>query len=700
MAADNSSTSESNVFIPYTTGVTTTGFINSDGNMTGSADVLTPVFGTSSQFFLTDAQLQYHDNNSFAGSAGLGARWLTDDAGILGAYVFADYNQSPGHGFMFINPGIESLGTRFDFSANLYLPVGSRKFYDGVVWADQAGDTSHEVAHDHQIDDMHDQVFYSVGAGADAEIGYRIPGNFKYSPEIFAGGYYFKPQDSDQITGATFRVELPLNKYFQLIASEAYQTDGTNTIKAGVSFNFGGRDSGFNANQKTLADRMADPIRRNLSSVSGSTVGTNQPIAKDLKADGVMQTEITNISFFKPGQGSDTGVSGDGTAENPYISMNGNNTQQGLNEGNTKFFLAPGQYDAPAAGINFNSDGGIYGRDSTYLKAATGSDTPIVTLNGQGISLSGSDNTIDSVNFIAGANQVGNMINVTAVQANLSNINLDGVVYNKLNGIEIDGNAQSASSVKLSNITATNMNLGIAVNNQNHQDLSVDLENAKLTGNRIGVSLLNAYNNLMFTGNDLTVTGNGRDAFMISSGTTGPNAPSNQGKITVDVNNSNLSANGKEGIESNNYSDVDIKIQNSDLTNNKQAIYMSELSSGKSANIDISNSTLSAKSGGSAAVQVALAAGIQGSTANATITNSSITTSDGSTMPLLYVQNGGTISVVNPTAFNGLVLVDQATNGGGSINFTTNSNGTPSTLAITTQGATTVNCDSTGCTAK
>lgn len=88
---------------------------------------MVPVVGQPQNFTYVDPQFYYHSNDSeYTASLGAGQRWLTPDAGILGAYVFGDYNHSDdGHQFWFVSPGVERLGQILDFSANVYIPVST-----------------------------------------------------------------------------------------------------------------------------------------------------------------------------------------------------------------------------------------------------------------------------------------------------------------------------------------------------------------------------------------------------------------------------------------------------------------------------------------------------------------------------------------------------------------------------------------------
>lgn len=169
----------------------------SGNGTTGYADAMVPVFGRVDNFFYLDPQFLYHNSDNYAGALGIGKRWLKSPrTGILGAYVFADYNHSPsGHGFWFISPGVERLGDTVDVSANVYIPVGSQTYDTGTYYANQLGIYDYIYF---QGNSQYDELFdtnESVGVGADAEVGFRLP--FRNNPKLYLGTYYFSPKNAD-----------------------------------------------------------------------------------------------------------------------------------------------------------------------------------------------------------------------------------------------------------------------------------------------------------------------------------------------------------------------------------------------------------------------------------------------------------------------------------------------------------------------
>ena len=151
---------------PYVPGVSLYGFGGNGWTATG--DVMAPVVGVPQNFTFVDPQIYYHSNpDDYTASVGAGQRWLNNNTtGILGAYVFGDYNHlSDGNGFWFVSPGIERLGQTFDFSLNGYIPVSSQRINNDVLFADQLGNFSEVNFTGHTQYDELVQTFDSTGWG-------------------------------------------------------------------------------------------------------------------------------------------------------------------------------------------------------------------------------------------------------------------------------------------------------------------------------------------------------------------------------------------------------------------------------------------------------------------------------------------------------------------------------------------------------
>jgi hypothetical protein len=352
---------------------------------TAIGDALIPMFGQANGFVFIDPQIYYHSDQNhegnYSGDIGAGYRRLVDNnIGILGAYVFGDFNRGNNDKeFWFVSPGIERLGQILDFSANAYIPVSSQRQNTGTEFADQAGDSSQITFEGHNQFDALVNTFDSVGYGGDIQVGVHIP--YFRNSEVFVGGYYFSPKDNDNVGGGAVRLQVPVNRYLSVLLSEAYDSEYHNTLKAGLTLWFGGRHTGYDFTGN-LAERLVDPIQRNLVAVAGGSF-TAQPILSGFENTGETQLELSNISFFVPDApaGGVQPVQGDGTFENPYVGMTQANVDNANVQNNRNFYIDSGTYN-PVYGMNndyiiLNNDQ-LFGRQKEFREAAQGAARPLM----------------------------------------------------------------------------------------------------------------------------------------------------------------------------------------------------------------------------------------------------------------------------------------------------------------------------------
>lgn len=467
---------------------------------TGIGDAMLPIFGHPLNFFYLDPQIYYHsDDSEYTASAGGGGRWLTDNAGILGAYVFGDYNHSRnGNGFWFVSPGVERLGRIIDFSANLYIPVTHQTKDSGIEFADDAGDFSQISFAGHNQYDALVNTFDATGWGGDAQIGVKLPYR---NVEIYFGGYYFTPKSEDDISGGSIRLQVPINNYFSALFSEAYDSEYHNTLKGGLTFWFGGRQTLAHWNGD-LSQRLVDPIQRNLIAVAGGS-HTGQPIVRkeEIIQQGVL--ELSNISFFIPETNSDlSAVQGDGTFENPYVGMSQDNIDHANSNNNFNFYINSGIYNAVYGTVNpsylvLNNDQ-LYGRQNEFKQAASGSNRPLINFSEGGFAIPSGDRN-DSFNDLRlmGQNQNGSAgiwINHEDGASNqIVNINQTDISYFG-DGVDILNAADNNLTVNINNSLISNnggggelVSLGaeggIAIINNNGGATQINVKNSTISNN-------------------------------------------------------------------------------------------------------------------------------------------------------------------------------------------------------------------------
>ncbi|OIZ99587.1 hypothetical protein BEV13_05500 [Rickettsiella grylli] len=95
----------------------------------GQADAMLPLSGDTRRNLYVDPALSYGTDNQNEFDVGLGYRWMTNQAAIVGGYLFGGYSRVDNNARLWIaNPGIEALGPRWDAHLNAYFPMGDRHY--------------------------------------------------------------------------------------------------------------------------------------------------------------------------------------------------------------------------------------------------------------------------------------------------------------------------------------------------------------------------------------------------------------------------------------------------------------------------------------------------------------------------------------------------------------------------------------------
>ncbi len=507
-------------FFPLAPGLTLGGYVG-NGSI-GWGDALFPIYGSPNRFFLADVRGQYHTGDHYGASGGLGYRWLTEKMGILGGYVFGDYNpgRDSSNPFWFVSPGIEWLGSTLDFSANLYVPVSSQRQNTGIEWTD-ASIFNNKFFFGHTEFSQHDRLFVSTGLGGDAELGYRIP--FYYAPEIFVGGYYFSPKDNKSVSGATVRVEMPLGSRVALTLSEAYDSRSHSIFRAGLNFSMGARYTKWDT-QNDLAARMLDPIHRNLIAVAGSVVGPNQPIVEGVEENSVTVVEQDDIWFFD----AENGIPFDPALGNANCTFNHPCAGESFNQKNVNtidnldsdasFFFTPGVYnlnnqepeseksqslvELSKNQLAINQGQSLWGRTPDYFRPANSDFRPLFV---GGFELHG-ENSLNQLNVTGHGTDLNR--GIEAHQANHIRLHDVGVSdYLGRNGESAGKPGENAVGITISdasnislhnivveNITGGNGHKGVEELPVNLDDTLINASKGGNGGNASGIELQNVNN--------------------------------------------------------------------------------------------------------------------------------------------------------------------------------------------------------------
>lgn len=615
-----------NVFLtPVMPRITVTGL---EGNTTiGSADAMVPLLGNSNGFVFGDVQGKTGRDNAWFVGAGAGFRQILNACNIIGAYTFIDRDTTANKNqFWILNPGIESLGERWDFRVNGYIPVSSKQKYEYSLFASQIGLTQYVTFRGHQQFDRLFDFYEETGPGADAEIGRIFPALHRLA--LYGGGYFYHLQNTSNIRGVEGRIEYPVTRFLTALVADTYDNHARNTIGAGLRLFLGYLPPACAAFD--IHDRLLDPIQRNLGTLNTGSGTPTENIRKigstgpNGKTDGE-QVARDNIWFFTPDGSANFTVGIDAqscTYEHPC--MGSEFTQANVNTidtitKNASFYFKPGAYPINDR-IALNNGQSTWGRTADYAQSAAGNNR--AAFQG-GFDLTG-NNTLDSIQLF---NNNGTQTKAIGIQ-NAQNIllNNDNIGANNTNqgyvlGLDMKDSQVKATNSTLYAYTNSSTNTAQAINGD-HCDLNIVNSQVSslaavngsddfLTANASGINMLNN-SNLTISNSAISTSATANDSQTFSlAGSTVNNITVIGG--TLNISNSSINTNGQaqavyasaiiSGINTDNNAQVTIDqttFNNTAQVTSEQSSFINSfainLRGGSSA--DISNSNFNMNSNG------------------------------------------------------------------------------------------------------
>lgn len=614
-------------------GISMTGLI---GHTTmGYADMMAPLVGHPHSFFYVNPQALLHDGNQYTLSLGGGWRRLSEHAGILGAYLFGDYNHSPhGNAFWFVSPGVERLGNIVDMRANLYIPASEKRKDFSAGLGETLGTYDYVTFAGHSKYDRMLRSFESTGTGADVEIGARIP--ITHNPKIYVGGYYFAPQDAlEQTRGLTARLELPLTNQLTVMLSDSYDHAEHNTARIGLQYAFGGRRNSRDF-KGDLAERMLDPIQRNIIATAGPA-NTGQPIAQTYNKPEETVQVLDHIAFFNAA----SRAPGDGSYENPFQQITQADVDAAHAGGYHTLYVNTGVYhmgdiltpvqQAPPIGTHIHlTNDTLVGRQSyngrPFVQAATGDNRPLFEFHNAptfapdpgraaGFILHGTYNRFDSVRLEGGQPEtppglvpdLGTGILIAG----------EGSTAFSIHNAEVRHFSQGLSSTTLQNLDLTVTDSQFHENRQNgvnifvFNHLGMRIQNSQFEGNGTNGARLRAENNLTvqvqnarFDGNaesglDASAAGSGTSTIDMSHASFDGNTTglylsyTGEGTFTTQVQNSSITNNTVGVFGQTEAGTFITRVQNSSITNNTLGVFGQNNGCTGNMTIDLRGATFS-----------------------------------------------------------------------------------------------------------
>ncbi|MFA6409838.1 MAG: hypothetical protein WCW01_06665 [Gammaproteobacteria bacterium] len=369
--------------------------------------LLLPLVGNAEHIWFADMEGRFgtSKNDSMLGVAA-GYRKLVNDR-VLGGYLEVNYNHlHSGLHTWFVNPGLESLGTVWDFRVNGYLPVtcANRNTTTSTTdWAPEFDNYDHirfagHTMYDHMESDIY-KTDEQMGRGLDAEVGRTVPG--VKGLKLYLGGYHFDTKSLGSVNGAAARVTYELNDYVSLEGKYNYDNAKRNVALFGFKFTFNGPTT-KEKDVLGISARLLDNIEHNISTIGN---GTATPVkAQDshyYTVNPTEQVQYNNVWFVNP----NAAAGGDGTYEHPLSEFDVNVLEQIEQTVDPVILLAPGTYnlDIPE-GLQLVDGIVLEGTDLHFLRPDE--DDDIININGD---------------FIVGSNSVLKGLTIEDAAANYNN---------------------------------------------------------------------------------------------------------------------------------------------------------------------------------------------------------------------------------------------------------------------------------------
>jgi hypothetical protein len=395
----------------------------------GSADLMLSIDGDEVHNLYVDPQVAYGSDQQWFADLGLGYRWISNDAAILGWYAFAGRTRVNNNSdFWITNPGVEMLGRRWDAHINAYIPLAGRS--DEVNNHAELNSVSEPFFTGHtevinSVFDLANEV-ERIGNGADAMLAYQL---FPTVPlKAYLGAYFFDIPGTNNVRGGVAGFQYWFDQNIRFFSNYSVDNYQHSQVVAGIGVSFGGVRT--HTADPSLSETLTDPVERYLANWGH---GSGIPSRALFFAEGQgtsTQLISDNLAFFSqigsPNNGGMGLTLGNCTFENPCAPSDfiqtGVNTLNSLLPSTTMFFNG-GNYPAldtlGTGAITLNAGQSIHSRTADYAELATGADRS--TFNGAFIL--NSNNTLNDIILLpTPSTSAGNAIHAT----NASNVSING----------------------------------------------------------------------------------------------------------------------------------------------------------------------------------------------------------------------------------------------------------------------------------
>ncbi|MGE0385546.1 MAG: inverse autotransporter beta domain-containing protein [Gammaproteobacteria bacterium] len=280
----------------------------------GRVEIALPLREDAHSLLFADLRGAVTDRGTQEGNVGIAwRRMLAGERAILGVYAFYDRSRTDADNhFNQATVGAEWLAPQWELRVNGYVPENTRKPAAAQVIAQSAGPfvSGNSIYLGGRI---LLQSYERALRGFDVEAGRAVPG--VPGLRVYATAYHFQADDVDDVTGARLRAEYRVNRYLTLGAEVQHDgprgTDAFLAARLRIPFGAPPPQPGV----ASLADRMTDPIVRDIDVVSAATR------TSELRFEGATPVLGDNGQPQRILFVDNTAAAGDGTAERPYPTL-------------------------------------------------------------------------------------------------------------------------------------------------------------------------------------------------------------------------------------------------------------------------------------------------------------------------------------------------------------------------------------------
>ena len=392
-----------------------------------------------------DVQGHGFDNGQIATNVGFGIRKIVG-CRVFGANVYYDYRNAANSNYNQMGFGIESLGKRWDFRVNAYVPIEKNISFDEI----------YEFGGFSENNMMLSQNYHFSMKGMNANIGVHFGTNKVCDFYACAGTYFYAGQIGPHIWGGKASFMVRFNKYVTLEVSNSYDIMFLNRfqVQLGFSIPFGTAthepeigDYSCCDTSDLLLSRMTQPVQRQEIIV----LDQNQDVAAINPQTG----QPYRFIFV------DNTSNSSGTYESPYHSLiqaqnnsvpgdilyvfPGDGTTRGMDQGIT---LQRNQ-NFWGSGINHT----LQTSQGSILLPAQSTIAPMMT--NIDIDTLGDAITLSSVNEVSGFTIVDS-INNGIFGSNVNNLSVDHCTFQGTRVYCINTASAGQATVSVTNNTMTN----------------------------------------------------------------------------------------------------------------------------------------------------------------------------------------------------------------------------------------------------